>query len=99
MSMTDAQVSAELGYLINDADQHSTPARDAYERYIDPDKRHMAIRTVQGPDGTWEQIYNGRSQKWRAKNFQVVGSAEVLADVGVKGAGTEADAAGNGSPN
>ena len=50
-------------------------------------------------DGTWDQVYNGRSRKWRAKNFQVVGSAEVLADVGVKGAGAEADIGGQRGPN
>jgi predicted TIM-barrel fold metal-dependent hydrolase len=88
MSMTDAQVSAELGYLINDADEHSLPARDAYERYIDPDKRHMAIRTVKNDDGTYSQLYNGRPKKWTFKNFQVVGSSEVLEELGVVGAGT-----------
>ena len=88
MSMTDAEVSAELGYLINDADEHSTPARDAYERYIDPDKRHMAIRTVKNDDGTYSQLYNGRPKKWTFKNFQVVGSSEVLEELGVVGAGT-----------
>src|SRR5687768_12581711 len=90
MSLTEAHVPAELGYLMFDADEHSTPARHAYERYIDPDKKHMAIRTVKKDDGTYEQLYNGRPKKWRAKNFQVVGSEEVLASVGVKGAGTDA---------
>jgi predicted TIM-barrel fold metal-dependent hydrolase len=88
MSMTDAQVSTELGYLINDADEHSLPARDAYERYIDPDKRHMAIRTVKNDDGTSTTLYNGRKKKWTFTNFQVVGSAEVLEQVGVKDAGS-----------
>jgi predicted TIM-barrel fold metal-dependent hydrolase len=100
MSTTDAQVAAELGYLINDADEHSTPARDAYERYIDPDKRHMAIRTVKNDDGTYTQLYNGRPKKWTFKNFQVVGSREVLEDVGVKDAGSvdgmEAPGSGGG---
>ena len=98
MSTLNAEVPVELGYLMNDADQHSTPARDAYERYIDPDKKDMAIRTVQNPDGSWDQIYNGRPRKWRAKNFQVVGSEEVLASVGVKGAGADVDTEGNGAP-
>jgi predicted TIM-barrel fold metal-dependent hydrolase len=98
MSTINAYVPEELGYLMMDADQHSTPARDAYERYIDPDKKDMAIRTVKGPDGKWDQIYNGRPRKWRAKNFQVVGSEEVLAEVGVKGAGAESSTEGNGAP-
>ena len=98
MSTINAHVPEELGYLMMDADQHSTPARDAYERYIDPDKKHMAIRTVQNAEGKWEQIYNGRPKKWVAKNFQVVGSADVLAEVGVKGAGADVDTEGNGAP-
>jgi len=37
-----------LPYLINDADEHSTPSHSAYERYIDPGQRDMAIRFVAG---------------------------------------------------
>jgi len=29
-------VPTKLGYLINDADEHSTPRPKAYEDYIDP---------------------------------------------------------------
>jgi len=94
MSSIEAQVLPELGYLINDADEHSTPASDAYERYIDPDKRHMAIRTVKNDDGTYTQLYNGRPKKWTYKNFQVVGSEELLEELGVKGAGSETGEAG-----
>lgn len=96
MSMTEAQVPEELGYLMMDADQHSTPARDAYERYIDPDKKDMAIRTVKNDDGTWTQLYNGRPKKWTFKNFQVVGSSEILEEIGVKDAGSDVDAATQG---
>jgi hypothetical protein len=31
--------TTKLGYLINDADEHSTPPTSAYQQYIDPDKR------------------------------------------------------------
>src|SRR5262249_5951872 len=45
--MTEQQIADRpLPYLINDADEHSTPSNSAYERYIDPDKRDVAIRFV-----------------------------------------------------
>ena len=62
MAMTD--VPTQLGYLINDADEHSTPRPKAYEDYIDPDKRDMAIRTVRLPDGRRQQLFNGRPQRF-----------------------------------
>jgi predicted TIM-barrel fold metal-dependent hydrolase len=77
-----------LPYLIMDADEHSTPRNSAYEDYIDPDKKSMAIRVVKHPDGRLERIYNGRPARFRSDNFQVVGSDEVLAELGVKGAGS-----------
>jgi predicted TIM-barrel fold metal-dependent hydrolase len=83
-----------LSYLVNDADEHSTPRATAYEDYIDPDKKEMAIRTVTLGDGSQTQVFNGRPKRWTFKNFQVVGSDEVLADLGVKGAGSEGGAAG-----
>jgi hypothetical protein len=83
-----------LSYLVNDADEHSTPRATAYEDYIDPDKKEMAIRTVTLADGSQTQVFNGRPKRWTFKNFQVVGSDEVLADLGVKGAGSEGGAAG-----
>jgi predicted TIM-barrel fold metal-dependent hydrolase len=83
-----SSTEAELGYLILDADEHSTPRTTAYEDYIDPDKKDMAIRTVTLSDGRREQLFNGRSRRFTYKNFQVVGSEEVLADIGVKGAGS-----------
>lgn len=88
MALTSTTVT-ELGYAVNDADEHSTPKATAYEEYIDPDKRHMAIRTVTLPDGRQTQVFNGRPRRWTYKNFQVVGSDEVLSDLGIKGAGSE----------
>jgi predicted TIM-barrel fold metal-dependent hydrolase len=78
-----------LTYLVNDADEHSTPKPTAYQEYIDPDKREMAIRDVTLPDGRRTQIFNGRPRRWTYKNFQVVGSNEVLSDMGVKDAGAD----------
>ena len=68
---SDAQV---LPYLINDADEHSTPATGAYEKYIDPDKRDMAIRmSPGGGDDRRQLLYNGRPARFTFKNFQVRG--------------------------
>jgi predicted TIM-barrel fold metal-dependent hydrolase len=78
-----------LTYQVNDADEHSTPRPDAYVDYIDPDKKDMAIRWVTKPDGTRDQIFNGRPRRFSYKTFQVVGSDEVLAELGIKGAGSE----------
>jgi predicted TIM-barrel fold metal-dependent hydrolase len=77
-----------LTYPVNDADEHSTPKPTAYEEYIDPDKKHMAIRTVTLPDGRQTQVFNGRPRRWTYKNFQVVGSNEILADLGIKDSGS-----------
>ena len=35
--------SSRLSYLVNDADEHSTPPTSAYQQYVDPAKRHLAI--------------------------------------------------------
>jgi predicted TIM-barrel fold metal-dependent hydrolase len=76
-----------LPYLINDADEHSTPKLDAYERYIDPDKREMAIRVDHKVRGIPVMSYNGRPARFTFENYQVVGSNEQLADVGVADSG------------
>ena len=86
---SDAQV---LPYLINDADEHSTPATGAYEKYIDPDKRDMAIRMSPGGGNDRRQLlYNGRPARFTFKNFQVVGSNELLDEIGVKDSGSSDD--------
>lgn len=48
-----------LPFGIFDADQHSIPPHDAYERYIDPSLREKAVRTVRGEDGSWKTLYAG----------------------------------------
>src|SRR5579884_1443853 len=93
MTQTASQPT-KLGYLINDADEHSTPRFSAYEQYIDPDKKDMAIRRVRNDDGTHTILYNGRPPQFSFKNFQVVGSDDVLAELGIKGAGSEEGATG-----
>ena len=50
--MSSTHRHAELGYRINDADNHFNEPPDCFERYIDPDKADLAIRYVTGPDGS-----------------------------------------------
>jgi predicted TIM-barrel fold metal-dependent hydrolase len=95
MAMTD--VPTKLGYLINDADEHSTPRPKAYEDYIDPDKRDMAIRSVRLDDGRRVQLFNGRPQRFdMGKDFQVTFSNDTLDELGVSAnGGRKADAGGD----
>jgi predicted TIM-barrel fold metal-dependent hydrolase len=87
--MTTAETSTALGFLINDADEHSTPRVNAYEEYIDPDKRDMAIRTVTGPDGRRMELFNGRPPRFQPKSMQVTFSSEELAELGVSDHGSD----------
>jgi predicted TIM-barrel fold metal-dependent hydrolase len=96
--MTVAEPLETLPYLINDADEHSTPAAGAYEKYIDPDKKDMAIRVVKNDDGRREMLYNGRPARFTFKNFQVVGSNEMLEELGVSDAGSSEDMGGGVIP-
>ena len=98
MTATQSETQV-LPYLINDADEHSTPARGAYEKYIDPDKREMAIRMSPGGGNDRRQLlYNGRPARFTFKNFQVVGSNEQLEEVGVKDSGSSDDEGGQVIP-
>lgn len=83
--------NSPLPYLIIDADQHSTPPPDAYERYIDPKQREKAVRDVQGPDGKTQTLYAGRPMRMPPKNFQVTFNDDSLADIGMKGAGNDGE--------
>jgi predicted TIM-barrel fold metal-dependent hydrolase len=83
--------ASPLPYLIIDADQHSMPPPDAYERYIDPKQRDKAVRDVRGPDGKSRTLYAGRPMRMRPKNFQVTFGDDQLGDIGLKGAGVDGD--------
>ncbi|HXY94537.1 MAG TPA: amidohydrolase family protein [Acidimicrobiia bacterium] len=83
-----------LPYLVNDADEHSTPSPTAYERYIDPDKLEMAIRVVKDDGGRQQLLYNGRPPRFTFDNFQVVGSNELLAELGVRDSGSSDELGG-----
>ena len=68
-----------LPYLVNDADEHSTPALYAYERYIDSKWAHKAIRAVTNPDGSREFLYAGRPPRMASREAHVTFSDEQLA--------------------
>jgi predicted TIM-barrel fold metal-dependent hydrolase len=86
--MAVIDVPTKLDYLINDADEHSTPRPKAYEDYIDPDRRDMAIRTVRGPDGRSQQLFNGRPARFdMGRDFQVTFAADTLDELGITASG------------
>lgn len=74
MTMSDHR--ADLGYRINDADNHFNEPPDCFERYIDPNKTDLAIRSVTGPDGKRVQLFAGAPSKFHSD--QVTYSAEEL---------------------
>jgi len=83
-----------LPYRVNDADEHSTVPTDAYQRYVDPDKRHLAITAIRREHGKHEMEWGGRPDPSPVKSYghqQVVGSAEVMANLGVDDRGREDD--------
>ena len=66
----------------------------AYERYIDPDKRDMAIRVDHKvPTGIPVMSYNGQPARFTFENYQVVGSNEQLPTWGCKDSALRARAA------
>jgi predicted TIM-barrel fold metal-dependent hydrolase len=67
----------DLGYKINDADNHFTEPPDCFERYIDPRYAELSIRSVTGPDGRPMQLFAGRPSKFHSR--QVTFSADELA--------------------
>jgi predicted TIM-barrel fold metal-dependent hydrolase len=88
---TPGAAEVKLPYLLTDADEHSTPRFGAYEEYIDPDKKHLAITARVSAEGRMEILYAGRPARLRPKNFQVTFSEEQLSELGVKGAGATVD--------
>src|SRR5262249_30513207 len=84
-------VERVLDFGVNDADQHSTPPVDAYERYIDPSKREKAIRTETGPDGRTTVLYAGRPARLTPQSGQVTFTDEEMADLGVVANGVDAE--------
>jgi predicted TIM-barrel fold metal-dependent hydrolase len=78
MTKTDigAQSDVDLGYQINDADNHFTEPPDCFERFIDPSQADLAIRFVTGPDGRKMQLFAGQPSKFNV--HQVTFSKEEL---------------------
>ncbi len=68
--------NTQLGYLINDADNHFTEPPDCFERFIDPSKADLAIRYVKGTDGQMHQLFAGKPSKFTLS--QVTFSQEEL---------------------
>jgi predicted TIM-barrel fold metal-dependent hydrolase len=73
-----ADASPDLGYLINDADNHFNEPPDCFERYIDPKDAELAIRYVTGPDGKRVQLFAGEPSKFQKGEGQVTYSADEL---------------------
>ncbi len=67
----------ELGYWINDADNHFNEPPDCFERYIDPKQADLSIRSVTGPDGRPLQLFAGKPSKFHSR--QVTFSSDELA--------------------
>src|SRR5687767_3188964 len=53
----------DLGFQINDADNHFVEPEDMYERYIDPAHRAKAVRFVRDASGRRVQMYGDRPSK------------------------------------
>jgi predicted TIM-barrel fold metal-dependent hydrolase len=70
---------ADLPYQIMDADNHFNEPADCYERYIDPQQRHLAIRYVKDAHGQSMQLFAGRPSKFTGD--QIVFSADTLKEM------------------
>jgi predicted TIM-barrel fold metal-dependent hydrolase len=75
--MTTIERDTDLGYKINDADNHFKEPPDCFERYIDPSKADLAIRVVTAPDGRKLQLFAGAPSKFHSD--QITFSEEELA--------------------
>jgi predicted TIM-barrel fold metal-dependent hydrolase len=68
-----------LPYQINDADNHFNEPPDCFERYIDPSKADLAIRSVQTPDGRRMQLFAGKPSKFASsESGQITFSSEEI---------------------
>src|SRR4051812_20495973 len=57
-------MTGELPYKINDCDNHFNEPPNMYERYIDPDKQDLAIRSVMDPSGREIQLFGGKPSRF-----------------------------------
>src|SRR5258705_8404910 len=98
-ALIDAE--ARLGYLINDADEHSVPPVSAYLEYADPDKRDLVITEINRANGAHEYVWGGKPDPSPVRSLghaQVVGSSEVQSRVGVDERGRSDDMGGAAIP-
>jgi predicted TIM-barrel fold metal-dependent hydrolase len=84
-------VSVELPYLINDADNHFVEPLDMYERYIDPKWRDKAVRFVTDERGRKTQLFAGRPSKNALTRDSVPQNEEDLEALASTAAPTVAD--------
>ena len=63
MTLT-GETTTDLGYRINDADNHFNEPPDCFERYIDPKDADLAIRFVTGSHGERVQLFAGQPSKF-----------------------------------
>ena len=102
MTKTDSRADSDvdLGYRINDADNHFTEPPDCFERFIDPSLADLAIRSVTGPDGRRMQLFAGQPSKFNV--HQVTFSKEelqkMLGDTSSVGTGRGSVPQGEGEP-
>ena len=88
----------DLGYQINDADNHFNEPPDCFERYIDPKYADLSIRSVTGPDGQPMQLFAGKPSKFHSKQvtFSADELAKMLGDTSSVGTGRGTGAQGRG---
>ena len=84
MAMTD--LPTKLGYLINDADEHSTPRPKRVRGLHRPRQAgHGDPHRPPGDDGRRVQLFNGRPQRFDvARTSRCVGSNDILDELGVR---------------
>ena len=87
--MSTSLPDGDLGYMINDADNHFNEPLDCFERYIDPKDADLAIRFVTDPDGNQIQLYAGTPSRFHAKQvtFSGVELKKMLGDTSAVGSG------------
>ena len=63
-------------YRVIDADQHSMPPHDAYERYIDPKQRDKAVRSVMPPKSIQVTFGDDQLEEFGVKGAESDGDSD-----------------------
>ncbi len=98
MPTTDSPT--QLGYWINDADNHFNEPLDCFERYVDSKDADLAIRSVTGPDGEPMQLFAGQPSKFHFRHltFSTDELEKIVGDVSGIGTGQTDPSAAEGEP-